>query len=119
MIHRLICFKFFSILESTLYFKVHVQKKLFYPFDHIFQCGYVICKSFFTIFCHRISGIRFSTDKSLMHFDITILLQAHQVGSQVSIGYLQHLLQVIEADLIIDHQDAHHSQPDAVIKDFI
>ena len=79
----------------------------------------MIRKSFFSIFCHRISGIGFSADKSLMHFDITILLQAHQVSSQVSIGNLQHLLQIVEADLIIDHQDAHHAQPDAVIKDFI
>ena len=79
----------------------------------------MICKSFFTIFCHRISGIGFSADKSLVYFDITILLQAHQVGSQVAIGYLQHLLQVVKTDLIIDHQDTHHAQPDAVIKDFI
>ena len=54
-----------------------------------------------------------------MHFYITILLQAHQVRRQVAICHFKHLLQVIEADLVIDNQDAHHTQPDAVIKDFI
>ena len=79
----------------------------------------MICKSFFTVFSHRISGIGFPSDKSFVNFDITIFLQAYQVRSQVSICHFEHLLQVIEADLLIDHQDAHHPQPDAVIKDFI
>jgi len=79
----------------------------------------MICKSFFAIFCHRISCIGFSADKPFMHFYIPVLLEAYQVRSQVSIRHFQHLFQVIETDLIIDHQDAHHTQPDPVIKYFI
>ena len=54
-----------------------------------------------------------------MNFYITVFFQAHKVGSEIPIRNLQHLLQIIKADLIIHHQDAHHTQPDAIIKDFI
>ena len=105
--------------KSTLYFKVQVQKKLLHPFDHILQCRDMISKSFLPAFGDRIGGIGLSTDKALVHFDIAIFLQAHQVCSQVTIGDFQHLLQVVETDLIVDHQNAHNAQPDAVVKNFI
>ena len=79
----------------------------------------MIGKSFFTIFCNRISCIRLSTDKSFVYFDIAIFLEAHQVRGQVAVRYFQHLFQVIETDFIIDHQDAHYTEPDPVIKYFI
>jgi hypothetical protein len=41
------------------------------------------------------------------------------MSSQISIRYFEHLLQVIETDLLIHHQDAHHPQADAIIKNFI
>ena len=79
----------------------------------------MIAKCFFAIFCDRISGICFSADKSFMYLDIAIFLEAHQVRSQVAIRYFQHLFQVIETDFIVDHQDAHYTEPDPVIKYFI
>lgn len=92
------------------------QKKLFHSFDHILQCGDMICKCLFAVFCHGISGICLSSNKTLMHFDIPVFLEAYQVSGEVAVGYFEHLLQVVEADLIIDCQDTHHTKPDAVIK---
>jgi len=54
-----------------------------------------------------------------MYFDVAIFLEAHQVRSQVAVGYFQHLFEVIKTYFIIDHKDAHHTQPDPVIKYFI
>ena len=54
-----------------------------------------------------------------MYFYISILFQAYQVCGKITIGNFQHLLQVIEADLVIHHQDAHHTEADAVVKHFI
>ena len=54
-----------------------------------------------------------------MHFNISVLFQAYKVSGQVAIRYLQHLLQVVEADLLIHYQDAHHPETNAVIKYFI
>ena len=79
----------------------------------------MIGKGFFSIFCYRISGICFSANKSFVHFDIAIFLQAHQMCGQIAICYFQHLLKVIKADFVIDHKHTHHTQPDAVIKYFI
>src|SRR5258706_12381189 len=119
MIHCLIVFVFFSILESALYFKVYVQKNLLYSFNHIFQCRDMICKRFFADFCHRIGGICFSSDKSFVHFYVSVFFKADKVGRQVTIRNLEHLFEIIKADLVIYHQDAHHAKTDSVIKYFI
>ena len=79
----------------------------------------MIGKSFFTIFGDRISCVGFSADKSFVYFDIAIFLEANQVRGQVAVRHFQHLFQVIEADFIIDHQDAHYTEPNPVIKYFI
>ena len=79
----------------------------------------MIGKGLFTGPGHGIGCIGLSSDKSLVHFDKPVLFQTHQVGGQVAICNLQHLFEIVEANLLIDGQDAHHTEPDAVIKDLI
>ena len=66
-----------------------------------------------------ISCVRFLSDEALVHFDIPVLLQVDQVRGQVTVGHFQHLLQVIEVNLRVHHQDAHHPQAHAVVEYFI
>jgi hypothetical protein len=41
------------------------------------------------------------------------------VRGQVSIGHFQHLFQVIKIHLFVYNEYAHHTQPNAIIKNFI
>jgi hypothetical protein len=61
----------------------------------------MICKGFLSVFCHRIGGICFSADKSFVHLNITILFQAHQVGSQVAVSNFQHLISSLTTRMLI------------------
>ena len=79
----------------------------------------MICKSFFPNLCYRIGCIGLPSNKSLVHFDIPILFKAYQMCSQITIRHLEHLFQIIKADLFINHKDAHHTKTDAVVKYFI
>jgi len=79
----------------------------------------MIRECFFTCFCSGISRIGFSADKAFVHFNVSIVLKIHQVGSKIPISHLKHLLQVIEANLFINHQYAHYSEADAAVKNFI
>ena len=75
----------------------------------IFEC-------FFSCFGYRIGSIRFPTDKAFMDFDKAVLLQIDEMRGEIAIRKLQQLLEVIETDLLIHQQDAHHTHSDATIE---
>ena len=54
-----------------------------------------------------------------MYFNEAILFQVHQMRSEVPVGELQHLLEMIEADLPIHHETAHDAQPYPAVEDLI
>ena len=79
----------------------------------------MVRKRLLPTFSDRISCIGLTPDESLMHLEKTILLQADEMCCQIPISHLQHLLEIIETDLLIYHEYAHHPEADAVIKNFI
>ena len=95
------------------------KKNLFHSPDHVFQSFDMVFESFFAGSCYSISGIGLAADKSLVHFYKAAFLQRLQVCGQVAVGYLQHLLQVIEVHFLVYHEDTHHAKPNAVVENFI
>jgi len=92
---------------------------LIHPFYNPLQRFEMILKRLLPRLGDRIGRIRLSSDESLMHLDKPILLQVDQMRSQITIRQLQQLFQIIEADLLVDHKNAHNPHPNAAIEHLI
>ncbi len=66
------------------------------------------------IFCMRLAS-----DKTFVNGDKGILFEIGQVTGQIPIREPQFLFEFLKAHALIDHQEGHDSQPDAIFECFV
>ena len=64
----------------------------------------------------RISSLRSPAHELFFIFHISGRFQGFEVAGQVAVGQAQHFLEGAEFHPIVDHQQGHNAQPDAIVQ---
>lgn len=70
---------------------------------------------------HRgfVGRVRLAADELFGDTDDFLLFQGFQVAGQVSVGYAEQFLQLVERQGFVDHERRHDPEPDAAFKYFL
>ena len=63
-----------------------------------------------------VGGVGFATNKALSYLYVGHFFEGEQVASQISVGELEGIFELVEVHPIMYHQDRHNPQPDSVVE---
>lgn len=85
----------------------------------MFKCIQMVPELVPALFGKRIAGVWFSADELFCCRNQSLVFKSLEVTGKVPVGHFKNLLQAVETEGIVDHQDRHYAEPDPAFKDLI
>jgi len=86
---------------------------------YLFKGIEVDTEGFFAGAGDAVAGVGPAADEAFFGLYIIVVLQGFEVRSQVTVGYIQQLFEVVKTHMLVDHERAHDADAHTAVKHFI